>query len=177
MLAKDRAVKFFMSQVMCAGEREKRFGVSKLRMWNIAQKTYIKCTVITKIMDQSAMKYFNCKSLFYRLLLKTVYRNPMNRKWLDSMIFNTPCEFTVSFWKLKRIGEGIGHVTNKQLLRCKRMNEILRKHLMKEMMRSFYKINHLYDPEDSLTHMSQSQPNTPLLSKNVSRNVSRNKAS
>lgn len=90
---------------------------------------------------------------------------------LDCIIFNAPVQHHISFWKLRRIGEGIGHVTHKKKHVVQRIEAMISKHVTKELMRGFWKIDRCLDPEDSLTNMSGA--NTPLMSRNVSRNVSR----
>jgi hypothetical protein len=71
-------------------------------------------------------------------------------------------------------------VTTKQKGVVIRIAEIIKKHITKELMRGFWKIDRINDPEDSMTNMSGA--NTPLLysrgvsrPKNYSRNTSQSK--
>lgn len=68
-------------------------------------------------------------------------------------------------------------MTQKKQHRISRIAEVFRKHYSKAVTRAFWKIERCHDPEDSMTNMSYSNVGTPLLSKNVSRNVSIGKGS
>jgi len=125
-------------------------------------------------MEIAEFQYDHQKSPHYRLLRNFAYKNPWHQKFLDAMVFNTPTEFHISFWKLKRIGEGIGHITTKKLSKVRQISEILKKHFLKEAMRAFWKIEHCNELDASGTDYSVSNMGTPLYSRIHSRNPSKN---
>jgi len=170
---KDRAVKRFVNAALGKGDALKRYGVQTLRVWNLKEKVFKRTCKLVTTLGRSANRYEKVHSLFYKMLVNAVYKNPWHQKFLDAMVFNSTSEFHISFWKLKRIGEGIGgFMTNKKCHKVNRIADIMRRIQNKEVTRSFWKIERCHDPEDSMTNMSHSNFNTPLLSKNVSRNVS-----
>merc|ERR1712183_562789 len=153
----------------------KRYGVQKLRVFNLKAKVFKRVCKLVTTLGRSAGRYQKLHNLFYKMLINAVYKNPWHQKFLDAMVFNSTSEFHISFWKLKRIGEGIGgFMTNKKCFKVQRIADIFRRINNKEVTRAFWKIERCHEPEDSVTNMSHSNFNTPLLSKNVSRNVSRN---
>lgn len=173
---KDRAVKRFVNAALGKGDALKRFGVQKLRVFNLRAKVFQRACKLVTTLGRSANRYTKVHNLFYKMLINAVYKNPWHQKFLDAMVFNSTSEFHISFWKLKRIGEGIGgFMTNKKCHKVGRIASIMQRIQNKEVTRSFWKIERCHEPEDSMTNMSHSNFNTPLLSKNVSRNVSINK--
>lgn len=162
MDTKDRAIRRFVSAALTTGEAEKRFGVMKLRTHNLRKKIFAKtCRLVTGL-NRSANRYHKVRNMFYKMLINAVYKNPWHQKFLDAMVFNSNCEFHLSFWKLKRIGEGIGgFLTNKKSHKIQRLADIMRRINNKELTRAFWKIERCLEPEDSVTNMSHSNLGTP----------------
>ena len=101
---KDRAVKRFVNAALGKGDALKRFGVQKLRVFNLRAKVFARACKLVTTLGRSANRYAKTRNLFYKMLINAVYKNPWHQKFLDAMVFNSTSEFHISFWKLKRIG-------------------------------------------------------------------------
>jgi len=111
----------------------------------IAKRTFDKCKSLFRTLEISDRCIDNTFRLYYRLLCTFKHVNPWLLRVVNSITKNAKVDPQIAFWRLKDMRTKGTALNAGRIVRLRKMFEIINKHYVMQVARSFWKIDRCLD--------------------------------
>jgi len=117
---------------------------------NVQKKTFEKCAALFRALETSDRCIDNTYRIYYRLLVTFKHVNPWLQRVVNAITKNAKVDPQIAFWRLKDMRTKGTALNANRIVKMRKMFEIVNKHYIMQIARSFWKIDRCLDMDQTM---------------------------